>query len=324
MKKRFVLFLLLGGVLVCGYAQRKGVFASMEDSIIQLHREIILENNTILRNQKNEQLLYLLEETIELKNSISYSFDSLKTISVLTSPDKKVRLFTWYLVNDNGLHEHYGFVQTYNEEKKEYKVCTLIDRWKRIDKPDAKPLTCTNWYGAVYTELIEVKTLNGKIYYTLLGWNGGDVFSQSKVIEILFVNMKGVPAFGAPLFKGYTPKGSPLRIVFEYAKRTPFLLHYDKQLYTEKTTRKDKTTNKYIVDEISADMIVFNRLIPMDESLGQIPQFMVGEASINDGLIFVEKIGKWVYKPDIIARNPDNTRPPPREVKQRIFYEPVK
>jgi hypothetical protein len=306
-------------MFLSGYAQKKSVFAVLEDSIIQLRKETILENETRLRYQKNEQLLYLLEETLELKNSVLYPFDSLKTISVLTSSDKKMRIFTWVLVNNDGVHEHYGFVQAYNEEKKQYKIYTLIDKWKRINNPAAQPLTFNNWFGAVYTELIEVKTSNDKTYYTLLGWNGGDVFSQRKVIEILSISNKGVPAFGALIFKDY-PQRRTMRIIFEYAKKTPFLLHYDKQLYTEKTIKKDKSTKKYVVDTLSANMIVFNRLIPISDALEQIPQFMVGESSINDA--FVEKDGKWIYKANIIARNPDNTPLPKQEHKPRIFYNP--
>ena len=324
MKKQFiVLFLVASGIFVSGYAQKKE-FAILEDSIIKLHKSILLEENTIRRYQKNDSLLYLLEETLELKNSISYPFDSLKTISVLTSSDKKMRIFTWYLVNDNAMHEHYGFVQTYNEEKKQYRVCALIDKWKRINNPPAQVLTCDSWFGAVYYELIEVKSTNGTTYYTLLGWNGGDIFSQRKIIEVLSVNNKGVLSFGMPVFKGYAKAARTMRIVFEYAKYSPFLLHYDRQTYTEKTNRKDKKTNKYIVDTLTTDMIVFNRLIPMDESLQNIPQFMVGEASMNDA--FVEKDGKWIYKPDIIAYNRDSKPPsPPSEHrKPRIFYEPVK
>jgi len=319
MIKQITVFLLSGGIILNGYAQKKE-FIVLEDSIVKLHKSIILEQDIRIQHQKNEQLLYLLEETLELKNSISYPFDSLKTISVLTSSDKKMRIFTWYLINYDGMHEHYGFVQTYNEDKKQYRVCTLIDKWKRINNPAIQVLGCDNWYGAMYSELIEIKSPNNTTYYTLLGWNGGDIFSQRKIIEVLSVNGKGIPSFGAKIFYGYA-KTRPTRIIFEYAKHSPFLLHYDKQTYTEKTTKKDKKTNKYIVDTLTTDMIVFNKLIPMDESLQNIPQFMVGEASMNDA--FIEKDGKWMYKPDIIARNPD--RPlSPRERKPRFFYEPVR
>ena len=320
MKKQTALFLCIFTMFFSGYSQKKENFFILEDSIKRLHQDIITERNTIIRYQKNEQLLYLLEETLELKNSISHPFDSLKTISVLTSSDKKIRIFTWYLISDDGIHEHYGFIQTYNEEKQRYRICTLIDKWQRINSPAAQPLACENWYGAVYSEIIETKTLNNKTYYTLLGWNGGNIFSQRKVIDVVSIDKKGVSSFGAPIFQGYT-KTRTMRVVFEYAKRSPFILRYEKQSHTEKSAVRDKKTNKYTIDTLSSQMIVFNRLIPIDESLQQIPQFMVGEASMCDA--FMEKDGKWIYKPDIIARNQDKSLPPPRETKTRTFYKPV-
>jgi hypothetical protein len=319
MRNRLILFLFILVTFFNGYSQRKETFIALEDSIVRLHKSILLEANTIFRYQKNEQLLFLLEETLELKNSISYPFDSLKTISVLISSDRKIRIFTWYLVNDEGVHEHYGYLQTYDEEKKQYKLYTLIDKWQQINNPAAQNLTVWNWFGALYMEIIEIKSMNDKTYYTLIGWNGKDILSQCKVIEVLSINNKGVPSFGAPIFKGYT-KTRIMRIVFEYAKRSSFHLHYEKQFYTQKSTKKDKKTNKYLTDTLSTEMIVFNRLIPMDETLQGIPQFMVGEASINDA--FIEKEGKWIYIPDIIARNPDKPLRP-KEQRTRNFYTPV-
>jgi hypothetical protein len=75
-------------------------------------------------------------------------------------------------------------------------------------------------------------------------------------------------------------------------------------------------------------MIVFNRLIPMSEGLKEIPQIMVGEASLNDA--FIEQDGKWVFKPDVIATNPPPPKKPlpkkplpQREYKKREYYTPV-
>jgi hypothetical protein len=319
MKSRLLLFLFVWGMFFGGYSQRKDIFIEREDSIVKLHKSILFDPNTIFRYQKNEQLLFLLEETLELKNSMSYPFDSLKTISVLTSPDQKIRIFTWYLVSDEGIHEHYGYLQVYDENEKRYKLYSLIDKWKQINNPDAQVLSVWNWYGAFYTEIVEMNGANNKKYYTLLGWNGRNIFSQSKVIEILSLNNKSVPVFGAAVFKGYAKKRT-MRIVFEYAKRAPFHLNYEKQFYTQKSAKKDKKTNKYIVDTLSANMIIFNRLIPMDETLEGIPQFLVGEASLNDG--FIEKDGKWLFLSDIIAGNPDKPLPP-RNHKPKKYYTPV-
>ena len=302
-----------------GYAQRKSsVFAAMEDSIVNLHRSVISERNSAIRYQQNEELLYILEETLGLNNSISHSFDSLKTIAVLTSPDKKVRIFTWYLIDDKGVHEHYGFLQTYDEATKRYKVYPLIDKWQKVDNPSAKMLRCDNWFGALYTKLIEVKGSTGT-YYTLLGWNGGNLFSQYKVIDILTFNDKGVPVFGSPVFRNYGKNNYIVRVVFEYSKKGYMALNYEKQSYMQRSATKNKKTNQYNTTKITTDMIVFSRLIPMREGLNN-PQSMVGEASLTDA--FVEQDGKWFFKQDVMAGNPD--RPlPPRVQKSKTLYTPV-
>ncbi len=188
-------------------------------------------------------------------------------------------------------------------------------------------LTPNNWYGALYTNIIEIEG-SMKTYYTLLGWNGGNIFSQQKLIEIITVNKKGIPSFGANIFRGYS-KARTLRIVFEYAKNAHFTLAYDMQSFAQRSATRDKKTKKYWTDTTYTDMIVFNQLIPMDESLAGISQFMVPETSLNSG--FMEKDGKWVFKPDVIATNvrgkitKKNAPPPPpkRENKTRKFYTPV-
>ena len=306
-------------MLVCGYAQRKSDFVALEDSIVKLHRSIMTERNSAIRYQQNEKLLYVLEETLGLNNSISYPFDSIKTIAVVASPDKKVRIFTWYLVDDKGVHEHYGFVQAYNEVQKRYMVYPLIDKWRKVEKPSAKLLSCNNWFGALYTKLIEVKGSNGT-YYTLLGWNGGTIFSQYKIIEVLTFNQDGKPVFGLQVFRNYG-KDRPVRIVFEYAKKGFMHLNYEKQTYTQRSATKNKKTKQYTIEKITADMIVFNRLIPIQEGLpNNMPQIMVGEASLNDA--FIERDGKWFFKADVIATNPAKPLPIFQH-KKKDYYTPI-
>ncbi|MCL2132390.1 MAG: hypothetical protein FWH36_08095 [Lentimicrobiaceae bacterium] len=305
--------------LAGGFAQRKeNVFAVMEDSIVNLHRSMTSERESAIRYQQNEKLLYILEKTLGLNNSISYPFDSLKTIAVVTSPDKKIRIFTWYLVGDKGVHEHYGFVQAYNENQKRYMVYPLIDKWQKVDRPTGKVLACDNWFGAVYTKLIMVKGSSGT-YYTLLGWNGGNIFSQYKLIEVLTLNDRSRPVFGSPVFRGYGKNSRPVRIVFEYSKKGYMYLNYEKQTYTQRSAAKNKKTKQYTIEKITANMIVFSRLIPMREGLQNLPQMMVGEISINDA--FVEQDGKWVFKQDIIAGNPSKPMPQ-RERKREKYYTP--
>lgn len=319
MKNFFILF--IGGLLFIqsSYSQRKETFKAYEDSIINLHRQVLMEENAIAKYQKNESLLYLVEEALSQRNSINYPFDSLKTMSVLISPDKKVRLFTWYLVDDEGFHDHFGYIQAYNEVKKRYMLYPLTDKWKQIILPESKRLDHLSWYGAVYYQIIKTETYQ-KTYYTLLGWNGGSIFSQFKVIDVLSFNNRGYPVFGAFLFRSYG-RSKPMRIIFEYAKKSSLNLRYEKQGYTQKSKKIDRRTKRYRIDTLYTTMIIFDRLIPMDEKLPNVPQFRVGESSLNDG--FLEKEGKWYFKEGVIGRNPD--KPLPKyEYKPKDLYRKTK
>lgn len=298
-------------------AQRKETFRAFEDSIINIHQEILNEKNSTVRYQKNEKLLQLFNDVLKQRNSINYNFDSIKTISILTSPDKKVRIITWFLIDDDGTHDYFGYLQAYNSDKGKYAVYPLIDRKSKIVNPSMQILSTTTWFGALYTQLIQIKD-DDRTYYTLIGWNGGNVFSQFKVIEILSIN-KGKPVFGANIFRNYAKR--TVRVVFEYAPVGKFHLKYEKQSYTRASKKKKKKNDKTEIDTIYTNMIIFDRLIPMDEYLQKLPQYYVGESSLNDA--FIEQDGKWYFKPDVIGKSP-KVEIPVYEHKRRTFYKPTK
>ena len=316
MKKSISLFFVFFCCINVSLSQRKETFRAYEDTIIKLHKEIILEQNSILKYQKNENLLFLVEEVLEQKNSINYSFDSLHTISILISPDKKIRIFTWYLIDDAGNHDHFGYVQAYNDQRKRYMLYALSDKWQQIENPHGRTLDYLSWYGAVYYKIIET-VVNNKKHYTLLGWNGGTVFSQRKVIDVLSFNNRGNPIFGAYIFRGYG-RGKPSRIIFEYAKKSSFTLNYERHGYEERSIKRTRRNYRRQIDTVYGYMIIFNHLIPMDESLINIPQYYVGESSMNDA--FLEKDGRWYFKGNVQGRNPDKPRPK-YEYQSRQLYK---
>ena len=327
MRKYFSIILILCALATTSYGQRKETFRAFEDSIVHLHREILNENNAILRYQKNEKLQQLLRDVLEQRNSFNYNFDSIKTISILCSPDKKVRIFTWYLIDDNGMHDHFGFIQAYHSEKGKYVVYPLTDCWSKITNPMTQSLSPEHWFGALYTQLIQVKD-EEKTYYTLLGRNGGNIFSKYYLIEVLhFAHDR--PVFGANIFRNYGKRN--LRILFEQAAVGYFHLAYEKQGVVQTS---DKKKNANTLDTLYVNMIIFDRLIPMDESLQKLPQYYVGEASLNDA--FIEQNGKWYFRTDVLGRSPDvdNSRrnrnsgeeeiPIHEKKRNNIYYKPEK
>ena len=59
--------------------------------------------NDLERQNANDKFLALLEPVLDQEKSMKYSFDSLSTISILSSKDKKVRIINWVIQKDNGL-----------------------------------------------------------------------------------------------------------------------------------------------------------------------------------------------------------------------------
>ncbi len=142
----------------------------------------------------------------------------------------------------------------------------------------------------MYYSIIEQK-INGKIAYTLLGWDGADNSLNRKVIDIISFNDNSTVLFGMPVFK--TEKGTQHRIVFEYAEKANCTLRYDFQAINVEKGRKIKKQKHW--------MIIFDRLIPMDPSLKGMTKYYVPSGDIYDGFLF--KDGFWRLVEEIDVRN---------------------
>ena len=258
----------------------------------------------------------LLDFVLNQKNAFKHPWDSAKNFSVLTSPDKLFKIFTWFVPKDDYTVENFGFIHVYNEGRKKYILYPLVDKRNVIDYPRTNIGNHNKWYGAVYYKMVMLKSKT-KNYYTLLGWNGNDMFTNQKVIEVLSFKQDGSPVFGANVFKKYPEKSN--RIIFDYAKNSVFSLKYENQSYDVSTGRRDPKTHKVIYETHTSDMIIFDLLAPLDDAMGNIPSFMVPESSINQG--FVEDNGKWLFINSVKGRNPDKDmpahKPTPRE-----YYKP--
>ncbi len=305
------------------YGQFEPIFVQFEDSLKELGPIILNGESDFIKYDAAEKFLLLLEEALTYPNSFEHPFDSLYTISKLTSPDKQFRVFSWNLPKSDGSYEHYGIIQSLNKHDKKYDVYVLIDKSDEIINPENQTLNADHWYGAHYYRLIEKKHRQ-KEYYTLLGWDGNNNLTTKKVIEVLTFRSNGRPVFGAYIFRDYEKR--PKRIIFEYSNRSSMFLNYDEQTFkiTEKKKyNKKKHKWKEKVKTFQAEMIVFDFLVPLNESLKGYRQYYVPATNIIDSFVFYD--GKWHYMHDIDARNPERILeyiPPSERVKQKNFYDP--
>jgi hypothetical protein len=208
-------------------ADQQPLLNSYQDSL-QKSAALNYENkNNADRFANNSKFIKMLVSALKTPNSFNYDFDSLKQISILKSPDKTFRIFSWQVPQDDGTYRFFGAIQLSTSDGK-LKLYPLIDDTENFK--DTNVITDpTRWYGSKYYEIVPIVNSGKATYYALLGWKGNNQKTSKKVIEILsFEN--GLPVFGKSVFEG--PKGTLVknRVVFEYNKLNSMTLRLDNKV----------------------------------------------------------------------------------------------
>lgn len=239
----------------------------------------------------SEEAVQLLAEALGEEDSEEWKWQLPQYVSVLSSPDKLFRIFTWAVVRDNGEFECFGAVQFYNEKEEEYQHLLLNDKSEDLMNREESILTADNWLGAVYQELIQT-TAGERTYYTLLGWNGVDNITERKIIEPVVIR-NGMPQFGAPLFRRMR---NQRRIVLEYANDAMVNLSYETQYIqeVEPIRKKVKGTNRYRtenkVKEHKEKMIIFDEVEPQIPGMEGLFQYYMPSGT---EIAYAWVDGKW-------------------------------
>ena len=238
-----------------------------------------------LNNEFKDSLRSLLNKP----ESISYNFDSLSSISVISGPKNEFRIYTWLVEESSGVYSYYGFTQyLVNHRTHKIKICELISNENSIGNTFEK-LDTANWMGAVYYKVVAAPKRKEDTYL-LLGWDGNGTVTKKKLIEPIRFNRKGIPTFGDNIFKSdnddfATPRGKKnYRLVMEYSAKVSITLRYDSNL----------------------KMVVYDHLSPSHSRLKGVRAAYVPDFSY-DG--FQYQNGKWIHLVDVDARNGKTEKP---------------
>ncbi len=246
-----------------------------EDTLITIGKTMVNDTEETNRQTANYSFIKILVNALKTPNSFLYPFDSVKTVSIVNSPDNRFRIITWPLTFDDGSYRFYGTIQINTGGK--LLMYPLTDASSDMKHPEDTVTDNHKWYGAEYYRIIPVYT--PKLYYVLLGWKGNNIKSTKKVIEVLSFN-NDKPVLGMPVFDGNGKTRD--RIVFEYTRQASMLLHY-------------------VTDQ---NMIVFDHLAPPDPKMKDQKESYGPDLSY-DG--YKAKNGKWVYVDNLDMRNaPEN------------------
>lgn len=180
-----------------------------------------------LRSASAWELFRAFDSLLQMPESFTYPWDSLRyrTVSILSSPDGKVRLYTWNLVQTNGSFKNFGYLQV--KKRKSVDVYPLLDTSKKFnaDMLDAE-LESVEWMGALYYSITPFKQ-RGKTMYLLLGFDGSTIHSNKAVMDVLALTKEG-PRFGTPAFRqSDADPSAECRVVFEFHNDVRMLLRYE-------------------------------------------------------------------------------------------------
>jgi hypothetical protein len=173
----------------------------------------------------NQAFDKLMETTLNEPTVFDINFTRLGTCGVIDSPDKLVRIVNWNVELTEQVQVYNGYVITrsaINKEPRSIKLNYVRDIYN--PKP-TEVVDEENWYGALYYQIVPF-TEGNKDSYILLGWNGGGMSSNIKLLDVLSFTSKGVK-FGQSIFK--TKEATLKRVFFEHSSQVSMSLKYEKE-----------------------------------------------------------------------------------------------
>ena len=256
------------------YGQNVLDLAQRETVLDSLLLELRSATNDTQKTEYNLAFKKELEQFIQVKEALTYPFSKLKTVGVIDSPDKLVRIINWNLERDNFEHDYFCYVLYHDKRKNKYKTTELKDISFGMPSQPSGMLTENEWYGALYYKIIPIKKGSRRMY-TLLGWDHNSTMSQIKLIDIIYFSGSKVK-FGSPVFK--IGNKTSYRVFFEHSKKTSMYLNY----------------------ESNRQRIMMDHLSPESPALKDFRSFYVPDLSYDS---FTYIGNKWVLKEDVIGTN---------------------
>ncbi len=192
-----------------------------EDSIRIYGDTLINSEDKDNRTIASYRIIRTLSRALKVNNSFYYPWDSLLPWKIVTPEDGSFKIFTWYTKSDIDMYKFFGTIQMKSDT---LKMFPLIDYSDFTDHQEDINVDNNNWIGCLYYGIKTVKA-GKKSYYTLFGWDGNNMMSNKKVMEILSFNKAGLPRFGAPIID--MGSGKILnRFILEFSKEATATLNY--------------------------------------------------------------------------------------------------
>lgn len=270
--KHFFSFFLLTFLLI--FKLQAQIF---DNQLVKLQQYFIALDAANNKDAKTDSISFKLDSvfTNVLTDSESFTlnFASLSNYcKKVSSDDGQINILTWFVFYPHEFkYKYYGYIQYNNGHN--FKFYKLFDNKQYIKDINNSVLGIDNWYGCVYYEII-TKKVGKTTLYSLLGWDGNDILTNRKLIEVLTIN-NNIPTFG---YDFTIDNVKSKRVIFNYSKQASMSLKWNADL----------------------KMIIWDHLSPSEAKFTGIYQYYGPDFSY-DGLVFKQK--QWLYVPDVDVKN---------------------
>lgn len=248
---------------------------TVNDTLFDLFQTLRKTEDVQNKMVVNEEIKNIFRRILSKGNYFEHNFDTVSSLGVVTSPDETFRIINWNTLDGDGTYTYHAFIQYRPKKRDEIKVTELTDKSDSIIMPEQQILQADEWYGALYYEIVPAK-INKEIVYMLLGWDGGDIYINRKVIDVLSFSSSGKPKFGKNIFK--FDRERKKRVIFEFSYQATMRLFYDDNI----------------------DMIVFEHMTPIRPSLKD-QKMQYGSDLTFDGLELEDD--KWILRHNLDVKN---------------------
>lgn len=203
---------------VLAFPAKSQTVAEAEILIAALEQRVGQAPTDAERIAASDSIAEVLISIFDFDEAYTHVFPTWKKMGAMKAPDDAFRLFNWNVPLNNGTYRYRALILFPDKNYHDLTSNGSPDRGT-----EGKIIAAGQWYGALYYQ-IEPVTHKRETYYTLMGWEGHNLLSNKKILDVLWFNKRGEPVFGKPVFRdGDVVK---MRRVFEFTKSAQMTLSY--------------------------------------------------------------------------------------------------
>jgi len=248
-------------------------YSVVESELDNLFTRLISAKDDIARQRLNDSICGLIEEYAESRDIFTHSFNNLRYLGQITSPDSLLKIINWNLVLENFRGKYFSYLIMKAGDGKN-KIIPMSASYRHTPGSEDTTYSDSDWYGALYYGIKPVTSSAGK-YWVVLGLDYGNPAMTRKLIDVISIDEKDSVVFGKKWFE--TTEGMKYRRIFEYASTGMMILRFS-----------------------SDTSIVFDHLVPIasetnDNQVYYGPDYSYDSYTYNNGI--------WQFRLNVDARN---------------------